>query len=837
MARLTVLEAAWLQAAVVLPLLFHTLSFRVFEPEKTAVLRLLALATLAGILASLAVARTRGGLAVDRLRAPACLVAATLVASACLSTALSLDPWQSLFGSYHRQGGLLTLASQVVLFASVVVGLRAWDQVDRLLSAVTLTGVAVAAYAILQRSGFDPLQWDTSAWAGDARLRTPGSLGNPTFVAGYLAMTCCVTLARNRGAAGLALLALQAGGLWAAASRGGLVALAAGALTFAAAYAAATRARRLAATMFVAGLAGTSALVALNIPDGPLAQIRDRGPWRTVAHVLDTTDETARVRVLLWTSAAALMTRAAPIETVGGQPDRHHDVRPLAGYGPETLPLTISREYPAELARLERPDAVLDRSHNDIVDAWASGGAVGAALTALLYVAVLWTSCRALGLGRRAAIACAGVAVGGLLVAAAAAVLAGRPWLAVPAAGIGALAGFGAALLALGLRSGARLQPGPATVPIAALMAAMIAHCVDAQVGVTTVALRTTFWLLAGIVVAASTGAPLAARSSSGSESPAWLPWMPAGTFAFTFAPAMITASSALTGAVALATLTVPVVAAALAMSLLRPRQIARGIAAVTLLTALFVGLVSYAATGAPDNRDVVSRVAALGAPFVVYLALILAVLVMSRAAWQAGQRHVTVSAVIAAAIGGSAVFLPVRADVLVRSGRQLEGRGYPAAAIPLYEAASRLIPYEVQYRIAAAGGAQLAAAQQADPRVRDLLFERAAALLATDLSQETDLQRAFASARLYHAWAAVSADVTDRVRRAAQANAFYDRLTTLSPGNPVYLNDWASLALDVTRNVSLARTRLERSRALDPQRPDTLRLIAEATRRAASGP
>jgi hypothetical protein len=250
-------------------------------------------------------------------------------------------------------------------------------------------------------------------------------------------------------------------------------------------------------------------------------------------------------------------------------------------------------------------------------------------------------------------------------------------------------------------------------------------------------------------------------------------------------------------------------------------------------VTAVFVGLVSWAATGTQDTRDIVSRVAALGAPFVVFLALMIAVLGMGRAAWRTGHRQVTVLALVAAAAAVAPASRPVRADVLVRSARQLEARGYPAAAVPLYEAASRLIPHEVQYRIAAAGAAQLAAAQQTDPRVRDLLFERAAGLLAFDRSRETDVQRTFASARLYHAWAATSLDATDRVRRLAEANAYYTRLTTLSSGNPVYMNDWASLALNVARNVSLARARLERSRALDPQRPDTQRLLEEAARRA----
>ena len=47
--RITVIEVAWLQAAVVLLLLFHVLSFRVFEPEKAAALRLLGIIALAGL--------------------------------------------------------------------------------------------------------------------------------------------------------------------------------------------------------------------------------------------------------------------------------------------------------------------------------------------------------------------------------------------------------------------------------------------------------------------------------------------------------------------------------------------------------------------------------------------------------------------------------------------------------------------------------------------------------------------------------------------------------------------------------------------------------------------
>src|SRR5512147_2345266 len=137
MVPVTILEAAWLQAAIVLPLLFHTLSYRVFEPEKTAALRLLAVVTAAVLAMSLRRARANGALAWERVTLPAGLLAGALFVWACVSSALSLDPWQSLLGSYHRQGGLVTFAANLTLFTSVAVGLRSRRALDRLLSAVT----------------------------------------------------------------------------------------------------------------------------------------------------------------------------------------------------------------------------------------------------------------------------------------------------------------------------------------------------------------------------------------------------------------------------------------------------------------------------------------------------------------------------------------------------------------------------------------------------------------------------------------------------------------------------------------------------------------------------
>lgn len=108
---------------------------------------------------------------------------------------------------------------------------------------------------------------------------------------------------------------------------------------------------------------------------------------------------------------------------------------------------------------------------------------------------------------------------------------------------------------------------------------------------------------------------------------------------------------------------------------------------------------------------------------------------------------------------------------------------------------------------------------------------------LSSEAARGFDLQPAHTLARLHHAWAANTADPSARMQHADRAGRLYDRLAALAPGNPVYWNDWASLALDVLQDPRLARERLERSQALDPARQDTARLIEEATRRAMPTP
>jgi len=831
---MTVIEAAWLQAAVVVPLLFHVLSFRVFEPEKTAALRLFAVIALAGIGVAVAGRSGRSSLAFRRLRSPLCVVVAALLGATVLSTALSVDVAQSLLGSYHRQSGLLTLCAHIAFFAAITVGLQSRAQLDRLLAAVTLGSLAAAAYALLQRFELDPLSWDAAAWGGDPIARTPGTLGNPTFLAGYLAVTIFATAAyaRRRRLAATAL-AVQAAGLWATGSRGALVAAGAGLIVFLLALAVARGARRLAAAIALLGAAGVTVLLLLNVPGGPLDSIRDAGPWRRVAHVFDGTDERSRVRLLIWKAAHDALIGGTALETVGGTVDPYQRVRRLVGYGPETLQIPVARLYPPELARLERPDAIVDRAHNDLVEALATGGGISLALMMAAIGAVLLTGCRALGLGGGSLRACAS----GMALAAGAVVcvgaVTGRSWLIVPGLGIAMVGGFGATLGAVGMLR--RVVPrGSPAFDAAALTAAVTAHVVDVQMGIATVASRSLFWLFAGCLVwlATTPHALEQADAERGRKSPTlgWLAASALATIGFGFAPDMILGDAAWRAGLALAGIAAVVLAIAASSAILRWREVPFIIGATTLAVLVFVILAWRGGSPTVPEADIVDTFGRLAVPVIAYLTL--AVAAALAAAWRGGSRRFPL--VTAAVVTVPALLLvarPLTADVLVRGARQLEVRGYPAAAVPLHEAAADLMPYERQYRVAAAGAVQLAAAQQKDARARDLLFARAAATLSTDYTREFDLQRTFASARLNGAWAAGTADPLARIQRGAQANAFYQRLVTLSPTNPLYWNDWAALALEVFSNPTLAQTRLEHSQALDPYRSDTARLIAAASR------
>ena len=132
-------------------------------------------------------------------------------------------------------------------------------------------------------------------------------------------------------------------------------------------------------TFTIVGLAalGGAVLLLLNVPSGPLETVRE-SPWvGRLGQVLDMDQRTSRVRILIWGGAADLVAPHEPLDFPDGSRDSLNFLRPLIGYGPESMHVAYNKFFPPELARLEKRNASPDRSHNETWDALVTTGIVG----------------------------------------------------------------------------------------------------------------------------------------------------------------------------------------------------------------------------------------------------------------------------------------------------------------------------------------------------------------------------------------------------------------------------------------------------------------------------
>lgn len=548
------IEAGWLAALVVAPLFFNTFSNRVFEPDKLHLVRSIALLmAVAWVVQLLDSGLRRGegwrGLWTRVRRTPLVLPALVLVASYLLSTALSVVPRISFFGSYVRMQGTFSYLSYVAIFMMMLTNLRTRDQVSRLLHTVILTSLSISIYGIVQHAGLDPLPW-----GGNVRERVAANMGNAIFVAAYLIMAVFLTLERllnsltamlssDRGglsdslrAGGyLFILVVQVIAIIYTQSRGPWMGLAAGLYVFAmlgllllARWAAQrkqvpaglgwlTRHLR-SAWLALIGLtvAGLLLLVTLNVPNGPLARVCDQRYVSRLCTVFSTTEGTNAVRVLIWEGVADMMLAPhAPIQQPDGTPDALNALRPLVGYGPESMWVVYNRFYPPELAHYESRNASPDRSHNETFDTLVRGGLFQFAAQLVLYSAIFYYALRWLGLLRganRRRIFIAFIVGGGALGVIVPLLADGSLRLA----GIGLPAGLIAGVivyvtvdLLLSSRPAAEATDsasGDRQLLVLALFAAIVAHFVEIHFGIAIASTLTHFWAFAAVLVVTGMG-------------------------------------------------------------------------------------------------------------------------------------------------------------------------------------------------------------------------------------------------------------------------------------------------------------------------------------------
>ncbi len=534
-----VLEIGWLLAVIITPLLFNVYSSRVFEPDKLTTLRTVAVIMAAVWLVKWIEERSAGRREPGfTWRTPLVFPTLFLVVVYLLSTLLSITPRVSLLGSYQRLQGTYTTLAYIVVFFIILQGLRTRAQLNRLITVIIVNSLPIALYGLVQRNKLDPLPW-----GGDVTRRIASNMGNAIFVAAYLIMIFPLVVGRiaesfqailteeeanwadiPRAAGYIFIAAVDLIAIWYAQSRGPLLGLIAASYFLFLLLALSSRTKWGAASALVIVTITAVAvgfLAVVNIPGGPLQSLQ-RAPWLgRLGEVFDFERGTGRVRALIWEGMVDLILPHEPIRYPDGHPDPFNGLRPLVGYGPESIYVAYNRFYPPLLGHHESRTASPDRSHNETLDALAITGLLGLIAYLWVFGSVFHYGFKGLGLieNRRQRDMLFGL-VAGLSVCSVAFFW---WWQGLHFFGaaltLGIIAGLGIYLAVRALVTSVRLlrgdgvAPGQAALPprphhylIISLIAAMVAHFVEINFGIAIASTRTTFWAYSGMLVVVGMG-------------------------------------------------------------------------------------------------------------------------------------------------------------------------------------------------------------------------------------------------------------------------------------------------------------------------------------------
>jgi len=511
------LESGWLIALIVVPTFFNLQTLRIFEEEKALLLR--SLAVFLCLVAAILLLEQGMKSLLHQLRSiwrlPLvrwCVLSGALYL---LSTAWSIAPSLSFWGTYVRRQGTLTNLSYMVFFFLILLLLRSRQQLNRLLTAVMLASVPAALYAVLQHWNMDPISWDLRL---DLNItgRVSSVSGHPIFLAAYLVMVVPLTVAKliehfedlvtslKQGGtrqkigpslfsltAYLLLLGLQMMAIAFTESRGPMLGLLVGLFFFVFLY---TLLRgwmflTLTATGLLVG--GALLLVLLNLPNLPLMDFSDSPYIGRFSNVLENESGSAQVRILIGKGVFNLL--------------RADTLRTLIGYGPETLSLVYLKYASPQLINIARHNPSVDRSHNELLDLLAMQGVAGLLVWLLLLGSFFYHVLHWLGLiqskGSRN-VFFALLATGGVMGWFLPYLLTDGFFLSAVGMAAGMMGAVTLYLAAFALtHRGVALKEHPHGLLLIALLAAVSAHFVELQFGIPTVTTRLYFWTYLGLAV------------------------------------------------------------------------------------------------------------------------------------------------------------------------------------------------------------------------------------------------------------------------------------------------------------------------------------------------
>ena len=155
-------------------------------------------------------------------------------------------------------------------------------------------------------------------------------------------------------------------------SRGPLVGLLSGMFLFVVLYALVRSARQFMFGAIGLGALGFGFIVLFNLPGSPLEPLRSLPYVGRLGNIFEvesaSSSGTAKVRELIWQGDIPLILPHETLWSPTSGDDPFNAIRPLVGYGPETMYVAYNRYYPPDLAHYESRNASPDRSHNETFD-------------------------------------------------------------------------------------------------------------------------------------------------------------------------------------------------------------------------------------------------------------------------------------------------------------------------------------------------------------------------------------------------------------------------------------------------------------------------------------
>jgi tetratricopeptide (TPR) repeat protein len=258
--------------------------------------------------------------------------------------------------------------------------------------------------------------------------------------------------------------------------------------------------------------------LAIN-PGGPLHEVAlQQQAIRRYAGILSSESGTARVRSLIWEGALEMVLPHDPInypptsDYPRGRADSLNWLRPLVGYGPESMYVAYNRFYPPLLGHYESRTASPDRSHNETMDSLVITGLLGLAAYVWLFGGIIYYGAKWLGLlgsrRRRLLLVCLlALGVVALLAMVLASIGAYFVGLTIP---VGLVLGLLIFLAAAGVSAYWEKAPTdglhPHSLLLVGILATVVAHLVEINFGIAIASTRTTFWALAGLLVVSGLG-------------------------------------------------------------------------------------------------------------------------------------------------------------------------------------------------------------------------------------------------------------------------------------------------------------------------------------------